>query len=81
MCVKSYANTNGDGAEDGADFPDLPAPRQLRCGRRLTPFGNYSVSKVTGETNSDDGGENALDSGIQGAHHSIEFVFIDHTQR
>ena len=53
-CVKSYANTNSDGAEDGADFPDLPAPRQLRCGRALLPFGNYSVSKVTGETNTDD---------------------------
>ena len=77
-CVKPYVNTNSDGAEDGADFPDLPAPRQLRCGRGLLPFGNYSVSKVTGETNTDDGGENALDGGIKGSDHAIEFVFIDH---
>ena len=79
-CVKSYDNTNSDGAEDGADFPDLPAPRQLRCGRALMPFGNYLVSKVTGETNTDDGGENTLNSGVQGSDHAIKLVFIDHAQ-
>ena len=35
---------------------------------------------MTGETNSDDGGENALNCGVKGSDHTIEFVFVNHTQ-